>query len=412
MQSNVVAIKQQRQAVRTSYGIIDFMTFVTILLIGADIFGINIGVNIRIVQILAVLAVFLMLVKDKFALPSKNIVVALLIVLFLFSCLVSQYKRITLPYFMWLVYNYIFIFGLAYSYILYFGFRRFYSIFRLTMYVQVILVAIQFFAELIGYPIPFFSTGTFHGIPRPAIWFYEPSYFATYLSFWLTVSLVMYICFNDKKQLMSVLFSLLGMILCTATTGFVAIGIAVFIVVVYSIRRNKWNTILKLFIMILVLGLLAYVLFKDIVNTFVLRLITQGIKGSDGGRTSMYKEIWNVFKDNWLFGVGPGAYGYYMGEDRSYVPSNVTLELLSTCGILVTVLFYTFVFKTIYSAYRVGKRNKNNYLVACSFGMLVFIIVLQANQNYLRLYMWMFLGILAGYTRIEKKKRIRKEAVK
>lgn len=402
MQSNLVAVKQG-QAVRSSYGVIDFMTFLTILFIGADIFGIDIGVNIRMVQILAVFTIFLLVVKNKYALPKTNVNIVLMIAFFLVSCFLSQYKRITLPYFMWFVYNYIFIFGLAYSYILYFGFRRFYSIFRMTMYLQVILIAIQFLAELLGHPIPFFSTGTFHGIPRPAIWFYEPSYFATYLSFWLTVSLVMYVCFKDKKQLCSVLFSLLGMVLCTASTGFVAIGLAVVIVILYSIRKNRLGTIIKFALMLLILALIAYCLFRDIVNTFVLRLITQGIKGSDGGRTSMYGEIWTVFKDNWLFGVGPGAYGYYMGEDRSYVPSNVTLELLSTCGILVTILFYIFVFKIIYNAYKVGKKYRNNYLIACSFGLLVFMIVLQANQNYLRLYMWMFFGILAGYTRIIKK---------
>lgn len=395
MHSLALTRHNYRLNVKSITSLEDFLIFLVVLFIGADIIQFNIGVSIRIDQIIAVIAVFVMIINKRFIVPKYKSYLCFALCCLL-SAAFSSFKGIGFAYVAWIVFDYVIIFGLIYSYIRFHGIKRFYNIFRKTMYIQVFLVVLQFLLEIVGMPIPFFRTGTFHGIPRPAIWFYETSYFATYLTFWMVVSAFMMIYSKKKKFRNDFFISIIGMVFCTATTGFVAIGLTLLLVLLSLLIRNRLNTLLKIFIVTILCFCLLYFLFSDIINAFVLRLFKDGLGAASGGRIGMYKEIWDVFIDNWAFGVGPGAYGYYMGFDRSYVPSNVTLELLSTCGLFSTIAFYSFVFILIHKSFKVSKITRTSFIKYLGIGVLMFFIILQANQNYLRLYLWMFLAILAG----------------
>ena len=173
------------------------------------------------------------------------------------------------------------------------------------------------------------------GIPRFRLWFYEPSYLANYLVFWFSISLYTYLLGNDKSYFKDIIFCALMLILSTSTTGF--LGIALVIVIVYLIWICKRVTLRKLLFPIVILVLLgiSYFLFNDIFEVFIGRLFKGSLDSASGGRITGWEETFKVFKENPLFGVGPGNYGLYLGEDAGYVPSNVTLELMATLGIFV-----------------------------------------------------------------------------
>ncbi len=119
----------------------------------------------------------------------------------------------------------------------------------------------------------------------------------------------------------------------------------------------------------------------------------------------MWTETFNVFKENPWFGVGPGNYGLYLGFDETYVPSNVTLDMMATLGIFATIVFYMLSITLSWNALKVYWRSKRKFKILPAFvlALLVFTLILQVNQGYLRLYHWMLLGVLYGLTRYYKK---------
>lgn len=386
------------------------LVFLCVLLIGADTWGVNIGgFNFRFVQLILLAAGLIIVVKNKYKFYFSPVLLAF-IGLYFVSCLFSVSITESLIYFVWLLYNIFIILFLFASYVSSYGIRNFMKILRISFYVQTVLLAVQFFLELIaGYKIPFFTTGTFMGIPRPALWFYEPSYLATYFSFWLICCGYLFLRTYKRMFLIDFLFALAGMALCTATTGFLAIG-ATFIIMFLSAFYYKRN---KVVIILVAAALVAYIaiilLLPNVLSVFVGRLFSDGIVSASGGRIGMWSETWKVFLTRPLFGVGPNCYGEFLGFDRSYVPSNVTLELLATTGIFTTFALILFISLIIRNSFRVYKKVRGEdslALWALSIGLILFLIVLQANQGYMRLYMWMIFGILMGGASYVKKQSL------
>ena len=84
---------------------------------------------------------------------------------------------------------------------------------------------------------------------------------------------------------------------------------------------------------------------------------------------------------------------------------------MATLGIFSAIEFYALTLQLIVKSVRIYKIEKNSetkLLVACAIGLLIFTIILQANQGYLRLYHWMLFGIIEGgilrYKKVKKEK--------
>lgn len=381
--------------------------FLSVLFIGADIIGIDVGINFRLDQVFLCVLTLLLIAKCKYRLFYN-----IWIILFAASSFVSTvfaYNTFRgILFYCSILYNIFFIFYTFSSYVYTYGFTFFVSLFRRTYYVLFVIFLLQYVLKVFfGIELPFLpSYGSYGGVYRFSIWFYEPSYLATYLIFWFALSCYMLLIGKDRSYIKDVVIGLIMLILCTATTGF--LGIALTVVVVYIIwlsRGIRLNKILVLFAAIVIVFFL-YLIFNDIFDVFIGRLFAQSWDDASGGRISLWAETWNVFIRNPLCGVGPGNYGLYLGQDAGYVPSNVTLELLSTLGIFATFAFYCLSMSLIYRSiklYRKSRTNESMLLIACAFGLIVFTIILQANQGYLRLYHWMFWGfIYGGITYISK----------
>ncbi len=393
-------INKKEVASSTMDLVIHAFCFISVLLIGADIWGLDVGVNLRYDQVFLGILTILLVINQKYRFTWNPWIALFLVASFVSTLFAVSIVRGAMFYFS-IVYNVVFLFYAFESYVRAYGLRKLIVIFRKTMFVQFFILIFQVLLKLImGYELSFLpSYGEYFGVPRFSLWFYEPSYLVTYLCFWFALSLYMFLIEGKKEYLKDILMALVMFLLATSTTGF--LGIALSCAVIYVIWILKGFTVRKLiFPCIVLLGFLVFRFgFSSIYEVFFARLFNQSLDSASGGRISAWLETWQVFIKNPLFGVGPGNYGLYLGKDVGTVPSNVTLELMSTVGIFATIAFYGLTISLCVRAKRIHCSTKSAdsaLLVACAVGLIIFTIILQANQGYLRLYHWLIFGIMSG----------------
>ena len=380
---------------------IHLFCFISLLLIGADTWGVELlGVNFRVDQIFLCIFALLLVFKGAYRLTAYGWILAFVFFSFLSTLFAVSIFRGVL-FFCSILYNVLFLFyGLA-SYVRHYGFDMFLRIFRLTMKVQFFILLFQFLLKLVtGYELPFLpSYGEYMGIYRFQLWFYEPSYLATYLMLWFTFSLIQLLLGGKREYVTDVLMCLIMFLISTSTSGFVGIALAVF--VVYCMWLSRGITLKKLLfpLLLLVIFLVCLAAFPSVFEVFLGRLFDSSLDDASGGRIQGWAETWRVFLENPFFGVGPGNYGIYLGQDEGYVPTNVSLELLATLGIGGFVAFYGMTCSLCVRAVRLYRREKTKtsfLIMAFAVALILFTIILQVNQGYLRLYQWMCFGVLYG----------------
>ena len=380
---------------------IHLFCFISLLLIGADTWGVELlGVNFRIDQIFLCIFALLLVFQGAYRFTAYGWIAAFLIFSLLSTLFaVSLFRGIL--YFCSIIYNVLFLFYALASYVKSYGFETFLRIFRMTMKVQFFILLFQFFLKLLtGYELPFLpSYGEYMGIYRFQLWFYEPSYLATYLVLWFTFSLAQLILRGKREYITDVVMCLLMFLISTSTSGF--IGIALAVAVVYCMWLARGITLRKLLfpILLLVIFLVCAIAFSSVFEVFLGRLFDSSLNEASGGRIAGWKETWQVFLENPFFGVGPGNYGIYLGKEEGYMPTNVSLELLATLGIGGFIAFYGMTLSLVVRAVKCWQRahTESSFLImAFAVALVVFTIILQINQGYLRLYHWMCFGVLYG----------------
>ena len=380
--------------------LIHVLCFLSVLFIGADVLGINVGVNIRIDQLFLTLLTACLILNNSYRVKRSWP-----IIIFLLTTLLSTFFAINVIrasiYYLSIVFNVFIVFYCFTSYINCYGINKFFKIFRNTLYLQTVLIVIQFLLKVsLGLNIPLLQDyGYYFGIPRFCLWFYEPSYFATYFLFWFTLSFYNLVIYKNKGYLKDVTLALIGIFLSTSGTGYIGMFFAV--ALIYLIWIFKSISLKKILVMFLIiaLGFLFYFLFKNVFDTFVGRIFEVDLNTATGGRVEQWAETYNVFKENILFGVGPGCYGLYLTGNTELVPSNVTLELMATTGLFAALAFYSLTVAYVVYSYRLNKKYNNkdtHLLISLVTSLIVFTFILQVNQGYLRLYHWMFFGIIEG----------------
>ena len=380
---------------------IDIFFFLSVLLIGADRWGVELlGVNLRLDQLFLCVFTVLMMIKGAYRFTQNIWIFAFLFFSLISSLLAVSIARGILYYFS-ILYNVVFVFYSFASYVRTFGLKKFLRLFRITCYVQCVLLTVQFLLKvLFGYEFPFLPDyGEYNGILRFQLWFYEPSYLATYLSFWFALSLYMLMIAGKKSYIADVIAALLMFVISTSSSGFIAIALS--FAIIYVIWLLKGITRKKLLLLFLIAALVVAfrLIFSHLYNTFIERLFSGSLNTASGGRIEGWRETFQVFLENPFFGVGPGNYGLYLGKGNDYVPTNVTLDALSTLGIFGFVSWAGITVSLVIEAIRRSKGTKSEekgMLLACVFGLLIFTVILQINQGYLRLYHWMFFGALWG----------------
>lgn len=379
----------------------NIIIILSILLSGGDYLALKIyGMTFRLSQLLFLFYFLYLLLFNKYKIYKEFI---------------KNYIFIVFPHFISLFYTKSFINSL--SYFIFVLFNCFVVIIPLInwssskknknliyIYIYVfktvgILTIIQFILGNIGIFIPIFQNDIYRGIFRPSLWFYEPSYLATYFSLYIGIVLVGYL--NDQKKYKNdLLFSWFCTALTTSSTGFIAIGISMFFLILFQKSlSSKLKTIFLTFgfgvLIFSIIGLIKI----EILEIFLGRLFNQGIQASSGGRIEGSIKALNIFLKFPLFGIGANSYkDLPMNLSKSPVP-NVTIEILVNLGFVGFCCFVYF-FKYLFNLY---KSNKDIVEVKMMWvSLILFLLILQANQNYMRLYMWIHIALYIGVVKKSK----------
>ena len=389
------------------YELIDILFLFAILFIGSDIYGITfMNMNFRFVQLYYVFLALFVIIKYKYCLYLPKSLIILSILFFISSCFALNFNK-SIVFFFWLIYNIIFVFSLFYTYIKIRGKDNFIDIFRYTFFIIFLLTLILFIlGNFFHIEFPFFSYQNHKNVARVAIWFFEPSYLASFITMYLGFSFYNFFINKKKEYLFDTIFAFFSIVFTTSSTGFIACALAIIICFIIKtiLIKNVKQKVTTAFIGILLLAaafICVLVFFPNVYNAFIKRLYVDGLFNSLGTRMREYSNTFSLFLKYPFFGVGPNCYGLYYGNENLQ-PTNVTLELLATTGIFTTLVFYVFFLNPIKIYF-----SKNNYSLetkAMVFALILFLIIIQANQNYMRLYMWMLLAICYAMINEETKK--------
>lgn len=408
--------------------IIGILIFLDMIFIGSDRISIHAGVTFRFVQILLLITVILVFATRKLEISM----LAFFCVFFatnILSTVFSYDLKSSVLYLFWDIYNYVAVFLLFYSWSKGKTKEVVIDIWLLSFAVQSIYVFIEYIMAIFHIDDPFFYMAPYAGILRPAIWFYEPSFLATYFSIFLLISFYLYVNLGTAKYRNYTIISYAALLVTSSSTGFLSIGLNLLLVVIFTIAKFKKEKAKRFGIIVVVMialfGIL-YTISPDRYNVFIGRMlpklqithidkkdetkkqqeeqkdenkqIIDKIADSSIGqaapiRVQGWRDAAKVFKDHPIIGIGPNAYPKYSKTDMP--PTNVTFELLVNLGVIGFLAFIIPIIYILIKAWRDSDKY-DYYAKILIVSAVAFIIVLQANQNYMRLYAWMQMGIVAG----------------
>lgn len=389
-------------ALNKKFHIFDILMFISILFIGTDIWAINIGVNIRLIQVFYIGFVALLIIDGRYKLYF-NIPLLFFVSSASISTIFSISFKESFVYYLWIIYDLVFLIPIFYFYLNEYGPSRLFKIFRLVFVCIFCLIIFQFVIDtFFGIELPIFSCQHHLGITRPALWFYEPSYLASFLLIYFAILTYKIFVYKEFELIIEYCLMAFALVLVTSTTGFIGLALCLgfgMVAFVKNLKNLEWQIYAVIgFIFLAILGIsLLYLIFPNVVNVFIMRLFRDGISESSGTRVSEYKYQIECFLRYPIFGAGLDCYGSFR-QNSSIEASNISLELLACSGLVGFCAFYIFVLFPVYKAFVSKTRNNYKYGKIFSFSLLVLIIILQANQNYMRLYLWMM--IIVSYVSI------------
>jgi len=214
------------------------------------------------------------------------------------------------------------------------------------------------------------------------------------ISLFIIISFIK-IDFSNKKGLY-VLFTFIGFLslLLTGKRGFLLFDIMM--LVYYYFFAQKGNISKKIFYIFLVVFLLlgGFIIlsrlgFTDSIINKMLAL--QESNDISNGRTGLWEDTFNIFKNNVFFGSGISTVDYLLGNSSH----NIYIQLLAELGIV----FYPFIiFMFFYFFFKVFKQEKKNHsiynLISLFIQLLFLLYGFTGNPFYGCMFLWIyFLGI-------------------
>lgn len=381
----------------------DKLLLLGILLSGGDVFSFKYaGMIFKYAQLIFFIYTVLLIIRNKYMISKYFTKIYLLIVFPHFlSLFYSKYIKSSFTYFIYIFFNYF----IVITPILVWCKQKKNEII-LEKYIKIfniigLLAIIQFILGNVGVYIPFLKNDIYKNVYRPSLWFYEPSYLATFFSIYLGIIMVNYVI-DPKKYKTKLVKAWIFIAITTSSTGFIAIFLSFIYINFFSKNKLKNLTISSIYVSICCGGI--YFLKPDILRVFVGRLFNQNLQTASGDRIKGIIEAINVFKEYPIFGIGSNAYKYIHYTHKPV--TNVTMEIVTNLGLVGFISFSLF----FYVLLKKYEENRNNLAIKSMWiSLCFFIIILQANQNYMRLYMWIHIAIYVGMLLNQQEKNKREE---
>jgi hypothetical protein len=331
----------------------------------------------------------------------------------------------SIGYWLWLAFNTLMIFVVVQ---LIDDYRKVLTIVRWYLYSFLFVASFgifQFFAPRLGLGAPLIVEWWYEGsLPRVNGFSYEPSYFAAYLIMgWvLTLYLLEHrsTIINRKILGLIAMVTTLALVLSSSRAGLLAMAIWLAqypALLIWRLLRGFLNTRLLTISATLVLVLLLTTVGIAQVGSSNLEFLLAGI-GLLGQtahslvyRTQTIQDTLEIFLRSPFIGYSLGgissAIGHLQGVDVSSLEAAkksegmaIFAEALAASGIIGVIPFAIYILKIIRDPLRLaGKSSDPNLraiLAGVTYALVIELIILQFNQNILRLYLWMHIAILSA----------------
>jgi hypothetical protein len=297
--------------------------------------------------------------------------------------------------------------------------------YMLSFFVNALIGILQFITSLLG--ASFFTTqGKFGVFQRLNGFCFEPSYYATYLIVgWVMCAYLIekrLFIFPKRRQYLIFAAISFSLLMSTSRMGWLMmIGWYLLwigrVIIGRRITRRAAISVLVAMVFILLALLVFYINRDAIINSKQFRELTFGLGvlagQADHSVSSRIKRIdilirafrTNIWIGTSLGGVDPAlakelGINYTTGVNGAAI--GVTLEVLMASGIVGFIIFTAFMLKLYKAPRKLVRRQLSrtaSEITLLNAMLLAFIfqfIMLQFNQNILRVYFWINIGVLMG----------------
>lgn len=374
-----------------------------IILISLDVANIQIGsIHLRLAQFFLPI---LFLITKKYKIEIKYIYILSFLALTALPSLYISFNLFkSIPYLLWIVYNFIFVY---------------YFFYCLTKHNPKIVIDI--YINLVRFYILIsFIIFIFNGFDRVSLFFYEPSFFVIFV-----IPFIAFVFFAEKiNKIIDIILLILFYFFTKSALLLVAVG---FMLIFWCF--SKINIVRLLILFILVTSAAFFLNRYDIVNSGDINLRVlytfissdQGIEillMRGGNRWPRFLQSLDIALLHPIIGVGLGAYedfqlaigGYNYEELEVNIPDedggfgrpavNIFTEMIATAGFGFLCAFLYFISSCF--SQRIFKSQFRWF----GIGVILIIVALQFESNFMRLYLWAFLGILLGLKDFLKNEQI------
>jgi len=378
-----------------------------IIVSGFDVVSVNAaGANIRLSYFVFAIFFLKLYLFSKATMSIRELLfVLLLFACALFTLIYAENLKIGVAYSIWLLVNFFCVFlvfrALTIKLGVHFAIRAYQLAFRL----QIIIAAFLFVAGV---------------QERAHFLYYEPSYFVLASIPYLTIAVYMRVVMKHAGLLD--LFLIMLMLLITKSAFLMLLILIIYTTVMLTKEGVSRSSIARLAVFTLAISIFSY-LYVTFSNDLIARTIRDLIESPSvliaalersGNRWPRIQMVWDAIIVNFPYGIGPGNYERYsinfnQGVDysnglpwlepRGKPAVNMWFEIIVELGIVAAILFLSKYFGWWLKARAFPVKHP---IKIFSVILIVYFIAFMFESNYLRVYFWGILGVIAGCLKVSE----------
>jgi len=283
---------------------------------------------------------------------------------------------------------------------------------------------IQFVVGLFGIKLLTTQWWIYGVLPRINGFNYEPSYYGSYLIIGWT--LLLYLIFHNdffaKKYKKYFFVITISLILSSSRMAILTMLLSICsLILVQSIKKFLKGKISKKLVKYVFLLVLIFILLIIVIinywNEINFLFSGLGIFGSSshssGARIKTMIDTFRIFLNSPIIGYSLGGIpsaiaqlgGYNIStqiEAKNFEGMNIFLEVLAASGIIGYIFFLLFIYLLYFKAFKIAKAiYYKNFTYSIIVKSLIFslfweMFILSMNQNILRPYLWIAIGMLSS----------------
>ena len=399
------------------------------------------GYTFRICQLLIVILMFISMIniiksrKIKIPLAITFLIIwAAFVLLGTFNTIIPSFN---FAYHLWLIFNILILYGFTNYFGEKYNLKLIIKLYLLSFIIVSIFGIIQFLLPFIGINPPLVQQWWIPGqLIRANGFSYEPSYYATYLLIgWIMFRILFK--FNksfieDKKFIIiGFIVTTIAIILSTSRIGIIMLVLFELCNFVYNFFKTLIDRNYKLFftyLLAIICSLLGIVLIIYMIDKYLIDLNFllngTGLNGAPAhsflDRFKGAIDVFIVFTKSPLLGYGYGGVytevallnnmNVFNGNIQDLgVTFCVFAEALAASGIIgfifLMIYFIIICLKPIIKSFKLKNEQDKIFLISLAISLIFELIILQFNQNILRLYLWIHMALLSlFYSKLIKNK--------